>query len=107
MNCWYWRIAGERDAMSGREVEAISGIQMARVDEREEAIKIAQATRESVLSTSSPISSAEEMRKAAVTRVTANGEIVSAPKAVGTSGMRSLKSATSKNSPVLAPCTGE
>jgi hypothetical protein len=73
---------------------------------RDEAIKIAKATRQSVLSTSNPISNAEEMKKASVARVTATGEVDSTPKAVGTSGMRSLKSATKKNSSVLAPCTG-
>jgi hypothetical protein len=72
---------------------------------RAEAIKIAKATHQSVLSTSSPITNAAEMQKASVVRVTATGEVDSAPKSVGTSGMKSLKT-TKANSNVLAPCTG-
>jgi len=70
-----------------------------------EAIKIAKATHQSVLSTSSPISNAAEMQKASVVRVTATGETEAASKSVSTGGMKSLKTSTGKSS-VLAPCTG-
>jgi hypothetical protein len=72
---------------------------------RAEAMKIARATHQSVLSTSSPITNSAEMQKASVVRVTATGEIETRPAAIGTSGMRS--SSTSRaNASVLAPCTG-
>jgi hypothetical protein len=75
------------------------------VYQRAEAIKIAKATRQSVLSTSSPLSTAAEMQKASVSRVTAAGETDTTPKVVGTSGMKALKSSSGKSN-VLAPCTG-
>jgi hypothetical protein len=72
---------------------------------KEKAIKIAKATHQSVLATSSALSNTSDMQKATVARVTATGEIEQNPESVPTSGMRSLKSSTGK-SPVLAPCTG-
>jgi hypothetical protein len=72
---------------------------------RAEAIKIAKATRQSVLSTSSPLSTAAEMQKASVARVTATGEPEVSPRVVPTGGMKSLKTSSGKSN-VLAPCTG-
>jgi hypothetical protein len=72
---------------------------------RPEAMKIAKATHQSVLSTTDSLSSPADMRKASIVRVTATGEIDSAPRSVGTSGMKSLKSSKA-NSSALAPCTG-
>jgi hypothetical protein len=72
---------------------------------REEAIKIAKATRQSVLSSSSPLKTAADMQKASVSRITATGETEAAAKVVPTGGMKSLKSSSGKSN-VLAPCTG-
>ena len=72
---------------------------------REEALKIAKATRQSVLSTTDPLSSSAAMQKAAIVRLTATGEVDRAPKSVGTSGLKSLKGSKA-NSSALAPCTG-
>jgi hypothetical protein len=75
------------------------------VHPRAEAIKITKLTHQSVLSTSSSLSNAADMRKASVVRVTATGDIEATPKAVGTSGMKALRNSTGKSS-ALAPCTG-
>jgi len=72
---------------------------------REEAIKIAKATHQSVLSTSSSLANEADMRKASVARVTATGTVDTTPRSIGTSGMRASKN-TKKNSSALAPCTG-
>jgi hypothetical protein len=72
---------------------------------REEAIKIAKATRQSVLSSSDPISSAAEMQKAKFARVTAAGATEETPKVVPHGPMKALKSSSGKSN-VLAPCTG-
>jgi hypothetical protein len=73
---------------------------------RDEAIKIAKATRQSVLSTSHPLSTKAEMQKASVERVTATGETEATPKVVSTGGLKSLRRSSGKSN-VLAPCTGK
>jgi|SRR5579862_4503510 hypothetical protein len=73
---------------------------------KDEAMKIARATHQSVLSTSSSISNQTEMQKASVVRVTATGGTEDNPTTVGTSGLRSLKMMKKANSSALAPCTG-
>jgi hypothetical protein len=72
---------------------------------RSQAMKIAKATHQSVLSTTDSLANTAAMQKASIVRVTAAGEIDAAPKSVGTSGMKSLKSSKA-NSSALAPCTG-
>jgi hypothetical protein len=71
---------------------------------KEKAIRIAKATHQSVLATSSSLSNTTDMQKATVARVTATGETEENPKSIPTSGMKSLKHSTGKSS-VLAPCT--
>jgi hypothetical protein len=73
---------------------------------KDEALRIAKATHNSVLSTSSPISNQAEMQKASIVRLTATGTTEDTPKVVGTSGMRSSKAMRRANSSALAPCTG-
>jgi hypothetical protein len=70
---------------------------------REEAIKIARVTNQSVLSTRGSLSTEAGMQRASVERVTATGAIEE-PKPVGTSGMRASNSPMAKSS-ILAPCT--
>jgi len=73
---------------------------------RAQAIKIAQATHQSVLATSSALSNQAEMRNAAVVRVSDTGATEETPASVPTRGMRSLTNSTGKSF-VLWPCTAE
>jgi hypothetical protein len=58
---------------------------------KDEAVKIAKATGQAVLSTTGPLASVADMKKASVARISATGQIETASKSVSTAPMKTLK----------------
>jgi hypothetical protein len=70
---------------------------------KDEAVKIARATGQAVLSTAGPLASVAEMQKASVARISATGQIETAPKSVSTAPMKTLKP-SKRHTSGLSPC---